>query len=147
MKEYQFSFEKLETWQAARVLATSVYKLTTKLPADEKYSLTQQIRRSALSICANLAEGTTRTSPKDQAHFTTISYSSMMELLNHLIIATDLGYINNVELNEIKVQIQPISVKLSKLKQSQLSKLGVMKTIVLLIFFGSLFQQLQPLNF
>jgi four helix bundle protein len=85
------------------------------------------MRRAALSVCANLAAGTTRISAKDQAHFTAISYSSMMELLNHLIIDFDLGYINEEELKNFRVQVQPLSVKLSNLKKSQLSRLGVLK--------------------
>ena len=147
MEDHQFSFEKLEVWQSARVLAKNIYLSTKLFPSDEKYALTQQMRRAALSVCANLAEGTTRISAKDQAHFTTISYSSMMELLNHLIIAFDLGYINEEELKNFRVQIQPLSVKLSNLKKSQLSRLGGLKIIFLMIFSYSIYQPLQPLNF
>ena len=79
------------------------------------------MRRAALSVCANLAEGTTRITAKDQAHFTTISFSSMMELLNHLIIAFDLEYMleymNEEALKNFRAQIQPLSVKLSNLKK------------------------------
>ena len=146
MENHQFSFEKLDVWQTARVLAKNIYLTTRSLPAEEKYGLTQQIRRSALSVCANLAEGTTRITAKDQAHFTTISFSSMMELLNHLIIAFDLEYINEEALKNFRAQIQPLSVKLSNLKKSQLSRLGGFKTILLIIFSYSIYQPLQPLN-
>jgi hypothetical protein len=70
-----------------------------------------------------------------------------MELLNHLIIAFDLGYINEEELKNFRVQIQPLSVKLSNLKKSQLSRLGGLKIIFLMIFSYSIYQPLQPLNF
>lgn len=127
MESHQFSFEKLDVWQNARVLAKNIYIATPtrSFPSDEKYGLTQQMRRAALSVCANLAEGTTRITAKDQAHFTTISFSSMMELLNHLIIAFDLNYINEESLKNFRSQIQPLSVKLSNLKKSQLARLGV----------------------
>ena len=146
MENHQFSFEKLDVWQNARVLAKNIYLVTKSFPSDEKYALTSQMRRAALSVCANLAEGTTRVSAKDQAHFTTVSFSSMMELLNHLIIAFDLGYIKEEALRDFRVQIQPLSVKLSNLKKSQLSRLGGLKSFFLMIFSYSLYQPLQPLN-
>lgn len=147
MESHQFSFEKLDVWQNARVLAKNIYIATRSFPSDEKYGLTQQMRRAALSVCANLAEGTTRITAKDQAHFTTISFSSMMELLNHLIIAFDLNYINEESLKNFRSQIQPLSVKLSNLKKSQLSRLGGFKTFLLIIFSYSIYQPLQPLRF
>ncbi len=124
MNTYQFSFEKLEVWQMARMLATDIYKRTQSFPAEEKYSLTSQIRRSALSVAANIAEGTTRITAKDQAHFTTIAFSSLMELFSHVIIASDLGYIKEDELNYHKQKIQPLSIKLSNLKASQVKRIG-----------------------
>ena len=147
MESHQFSFEKLDVWQNARVLAKNIYIATRSFPTDEKYGLTQQMRRAALSVCANLAEGTTRITAKDQAHFTTISFSSMMELLNHLIIAFDLDYINEEALRNFRSQIQPLSVKLSNLKKSQLSRLGGFKTFLLIVFSYSIYQPLQPLRF
>lgn len=80
MDAYQFSFEKLEVWQMARKLAVRIYKQTQSFPNEEKYGLTSQIRRSALSIGSNIAEGSTRASAKDQAHFTTVAYGSLMEV-------------------------------------------------------------------
>jgi four helix bundle protein len=147
MENHQFSFEKLDVWQNARVLAKNIYIATRSFPSDEKYGLTQQMRRAALSVCANLAEGTTRITAKDQAHFTTISFGSMMELMNHLIIAFDLNYINEESLKNFRSQIQPLSVKLSNLKKSQLSRLGGFKTLLLIIFCYSIYQPLQPLRF
>jgi len=57
MDTYQFSFEKLEVWQLARILTTDIYKHTVKFPNEEKYLLTSQLRRAAVSIASNLAEG------------------------------------------------------------------------------------------
>lgn len=146
MAAYQFSFEKLEVWQMARQLAGEVYKQTKSFPAEEKYSLISQIRRSAVSVSANIAEGTTRQTPKDQAKFTTIAFSSLMELFNHLIIATDLGYLKEVELNGFREKIQPLSVKLSNLKASQVKRIGSLKMIWLLIIGSQIIQPLLPLQ-
>lgn len=123
MSAYQFSFEKLEVWQLSRKLAGDIYKQTQSFPAEEKYSLVSQIRRSVLAVSANIAEGSTRVSAKDQAHFTTIAFSSLMELFNHLIIASDLGYISEEQLSQYRVQVQSLSVKLSNLKSAQIRRI------------------------
>lgn len=123
MSAYQFSFEKLEVWQLSTKLAGDIYKQTQSFPAEEKYSLVSQIRRSVLAVSANIAEGSTRVSAKDQAHFTTIAFSSLMELFNHLIIASDLGYISEEQLSQYRVQVQSLSVKLSNLKSAQIRRI------------------------
>ena len=146
MDTYQFSFEKLEVWQLSRKLSVSIYKRTQLFPPEEKYSLTSQTRRSALSVSANIAEGTTRVSAKDQSHFTTIAFSSLMELFNHLIIASDLGYFSEDELNNYRQQIQPLSVKLSNLKASQIKRIGKRGLLWLMLFASHIYQPLQPLN-
>jgi four helix bundle protein len=146
MNNYQFSFEKLDTWQDSRKLATEIYKSTQSFPADEKFGMIQQMRRAAVSICSNIAEGTTRMSAKDQAHFTVMSYSSLMELLNHLIIAGDMGYINPETLDGFRNRIQPLTIKLSNLRKSQVSRISGLKTIFYMIFAQHIFQSLQPLN-
>ena len=122
MSQKQFSFEKLEVWQSARALTARIYSITKHFPPEEKFGLTQQMRRAALSVCSNLAERSTRISPKDQAHFTVMSFSSMMELLNDVIISTDLNYLTE-ELNlEFRTDIQRLAIKLSNLKKSQLDR-------------------------
>jgi four helix bundle protein len=146
MSTYQFSFEKLEVWQGSRQLAHAIYKRTQSFPVDEKYGITSQIRRSVLAISANIAEGTTRSSAKDQAHFTTIAFSSLMELFNHLIIASDLGYIGEEELNLYRQQIQPLSVKLSNLKASQIKRIGKLSLLWLMILTPAICQPLTPLH-
>lgn len=108
----------------ARRLAVRIYKQTQSFPSEEKYGLTSQVRRSALSIGSNIAEGSTRSSAKDQAHFTTVAFGSLMEVFNHLIIAADLGYMKEDELKAYRQEIQPLSVKLSNLKLSQVKRIG-----------------------
>lgn len=120
---YKFSFEKLEVWQTARILVTEIYKITEGFPEKERFGLTNQMRRAAVSICANLAEGATRSSAKEQAHFTSIAYGSLIELLNHLILSNDLAFITESRLNELREKIQPLSVKINNLRNKQLSVL------------------------
>jgi four helix bundle protein len=117
---YQYSFEKLEVWQSARMLVVQVYQLTDKFPEKEKFGLTNQIRRAAVSVCANLAEGVTRISAKEQAHFTSIAYGGLIEVLNHLIISVDLKFISEAELDEARQKIQPLSIKINNLRSKQL---------------------------
>ena len=124
MESYRFSFEKLEVWQMARNLTINVYKVTARYPAEEKYSLVSQMRRAALSVCANLAEGSSRYTAKDQAHFTTIAFSSLLELLNHQIISADLGFLPENELLSFRKDIQSLSVRLVNLKTSQLKRIS-----------------------
>jgi len=116
---YTYGFEKLEVWQLARKLVSEVYAMTKNFPSEEKFILTSQIRRAALSVSANLAEGTSRGTSKDQAHFTQMAYSSLMELLNHLIVSTDLGYLTEKTLDGIRPQIELLSNKLNAFHKFQ----------------------------
>jgi len=124
MTNHQFSFEKLEVWQDARLLTKMIYLATKDFPQEEKYGLSRQMRRAAISVCSNIAEGTSRLSVKDQAHFTSIAFGSLMEVLNQAMIAYDLEFFSEKQLSELRSIIQPISVKLSNLRKSQLSQLG-----------------------
>jgi four helix bundle protein len=119
---YQFGFEKLEVWQDARKLTVEVYKLTEKFPEREKFGLTNQLRRASVSIGGNIAEGTTRSSSKEQAHFSSISYGSLMETMSHLITSFDLKFIIEEELLFIRNIIQPLSLKINNLRNTQLAK-------------------------
>lgn len=143
---YQFSFEKLEVWQLARKLATEIYKTTQSFPSEEKYSLVSQIRRAAVSVSANIAEGTTRQTAKDQAYFTTVSFSSLMELFNHLVISSDLGYVKVDELADYRRLTQQLSVKLSNLKASQVKRISKLGYIWFLVAAPQLLQPLVPLS-
>ena len=97
-----------------------IYSITNNYPEEEKYGLVSQLRRAALSIPTNLAEGSTRSTKKDQANFTTISYGSLMEVLNLLILSLDLGYINKDIYDDLRCQISMISNKLNALRKAQL---------------------------
>ena len=117
MKTY--SFEKLECWQKARELAVLVYKITINFPADEKFGMVSQMRRCAISIASNIAEGTSRISKKDQAHFSVISYGSSIELLNDCIIVKDLNYITEESYLLIREKLEYVTYLISALRKSQ----------------------------
>ena len=115
---HQFGFEKLRVWQKSRELTKHIYLITKDYPPVEKFGLISQMRRSVISISSNIAEGSSRKSPKDQKHFYTMSYSSAMELLNQLILSLDLKFINNGIYKEIREQIEYITNQLNALQKS-----------------------------
>lgn len=97
----KFRFEQLEIWQEARQLVSKIYKLTKKFPADERFGLTDQIRRAAVSVALNIAEGTNRRTDKDRKRFFEMSITSVDEVVTALYIALDQGYINNNDFDEL----------------------------------------------
>lgn len=118
---YTFSFEKLNVWVNSKELVTKIYKLTRNFPDEEKFGLTNQLRRASISIASNLAEGTSRQTNKDKAHFSTMAFSSLMEVLNQLIIAKDLNYISDSDYKNLRTHIEKISNMLNALRKSQLN--------------------------
>jgi four helix bundle protein len=118
---YIYSFEKLEVWKLAKDFCIYIYKLTGKFPMEEKFGMVSQMRRASVSIASNIAEGSSRISKKEQSHFYTIAYSSAIELLNQLIISFELSLIHEIELNESRLKIEPITKGLSNLKRSALN--------------------------
>ncbi len=121
MSAYKFSFEKLEVWQLSRVLVIDIYKLMEQFPEKEKYGLVSQMKRVAVSVSSNIAEGSTRHSAKDQARFSTIAYGSLIELLNQLILSFDLQLILENQLLALRNKIQALSVKLNNLRTTQIN--------------------------
>ncbi|MFN3908671.1 MAG: four helix bundle protein [Flavobacterium sp.] len=116
MKE--FSFEKLEVWQGTKTFTVFLYRLMKAFPEDEKFGLVQQINRTVISVSSNLAEGSGRTSKKDQAHFYQMAYSSLMEVLSQVLISIELGYIAPENELEIRNQIVKISNKINSLRKN-----------------------------
>lgn len=114
-----YSFEKLESWQHARQLAVWIYSITQTFPAEEKFGIISQMRRAAISIASNLAEGTSRKTAKDQSHFSTISYSSTVELLNDLIIANDLKFLKTELYEQGREMIEKQTLLIAGLRKSQ----------------------------
>ena len=119
---YTFSFEKLDVWKRSRALVKEVYKLTKSFPKEEKYGVVSQIRRAAISVSNNLAEGSSRKSQRDQANFTQISFTSLMEVLNLLILSSDLDFITEDKYFELRPLVEEVSNKLNALYNSQKDK-------------------------
>ncbi len=121
--EVKFSFEELQVYQLARQLTNHIYKLTDKLPKEERYGIISQMKRSSSSVMTNIAEGAYRISGKEQARFTEIAYSSLMETVSWGITCLYQGYISQEELNDLKTMARNLGVKLNNYYRSQ-RKLG-----------------------
>ncbi len=119
---YKFSFEKLNVWVDSKELVKLIYLTTNKFPSEEKFGLTNQLRRASISVASNLAEGTSRNTNKDKAHFSTMAFSSLMEVLNQIIIAKELNFIEEIDYQAIRTETEKISNKLNALRKSQLNK-------------------------
>lgn len=120
MKTY--SFETLDCWQQARKLAVWIYKATKKFPSDERFGMVSQMRRAAVSVASNIAEGSSRKTPRDQSHFSVIAYSSTIELLNDLILSDDLGFISKTEYMTGRELIEKQTLLIAGLRKSQQQK-------------------------
>lgn len=93
-------FTDLHTWQEGHKLVLMIYKETEKFPDKEKYGITDQMRRAAVSITSNIAEGFSRRSSKEKSRFYCMAQASLVELQNQLIISHDIGYLSD---NEFKI--------------------------------------------
>jgi four helix bundle protein len=105
----------LKVWQESKDLVTHIYTLTSKFPKEEIYSITVQIKRAAISIPSNIAEGAARDSNKEYIHFLYIALGSVAELDTQLLIAKDLNFLNEKEFNEISEKLDNIGKMLSGL--------------------------------
>lgn len=103
------SYKHLKVWQKSKELCLLVYKITKEFPKEEIYAITSQIRRCAISIPSNIAEGYAKTSIKDNIKFCEIAYGSYYELNTQIEIANDLGYIKYentiIEFNKLSEEI------------------------------------------
>jgi four helix bundle protein len=112
------SFEEMPVWQKAMDLAVRVYKLTDNLPKKEDYGLTSQIRRSALSVPGNIAEGFGREHTKDKLNFYYDSRGSLSETKNHLIYGHRVDYFDKLDYDELTLLINDIWKELNMLISS-----------------------------
>ncbi len=120
MSEFVYSFEKLRAWNDARELHSQVYRATRSFPRAELYGLTSQMNRAAVSVAANLAEGSSRTSRKDEEHFTQISCGSLTELACLAILAKDVSVLPGEREAELRPLIDAIARQQIGLRDSQL---------------------------
>ena len=96
-----FSFENIVAWRKAHQFTCLVYSITRDFPEDEKFGLTSQFRRAAMSIGANIAEGYKKLSKADKLRFFNISEGSLAECQNYIILSQDLGYLGKEEYIEL----------------------------------------------
>jgi four helix bundle protein len=96
-----FNFEKLEVWQKAIDFADVVYATSRAFPAEERFGLTNQMRRAAVSISSNLAEGSSRHSKTDFARFVEISTGSLFEVVSQAFIARRQGFLSEEQFGDL----------------------------------------------
>ena len=113
--------KKLRVWESARRLVSSVYKATRAFWCSEICALTSQTNRAPVSVAAHLAERSSRTSRKDQGHFSQIAYGSLMELSCLLILAVDLGFLLAEHESALRMEIESVSRQLNALRTTQVS--------------------------
>jgi four helix bundle protein len=109
---------ELDVWKDSITFVLSVYKTTSPFPREELYGLTNQLRRAAVSVPANISEGAARNSLKDYIRFLHISFGSLSETETLLIISKELGYISNNDFMELQGKINKISSQISGLIKS-----------------------------
>jgi len=113
-----FNFEKLDVWQKAINLADTVYSDTKSFPADERFGLTNQMRRSVVSISSNIAEGSSRNSKADFSRFIEIATGSVFELVSQGFIARRQGFLSEERFRALYLSAEEIGRMLSGLRNS-----------------------------
>lgn len=118
------SFTDLNAWREAHNLVLSVYKVTKSFPDDEKFGLIQQLRRCAVSVSSNIAEGFSRRTKKEKTQFFYTSLGSITELQNQLLIARDIGYLSKDLFRELADR----TITISKLTNGLIKSLKILNT-------------------
>ena len=113
-----FNFEKLEVWRRAVAWADAVYDATASFPSDERFGLTNQMRRASVSVSSNVVEGSGRSSRKDNARFAEIAYSSLMEVVLEAHVARRRKFLDQGTFREIYAEAEVIARMLSGLRRS-----------------------------
>jgi len=112
------SYRDLDVWQRSMRLAKQIYHVTQKFPGDERFGLTNQLRRAAVSVPSNLAEGHARFGAGEFSRFISITMGSVAELETQILLSTDLGYINGVIAGELLAELDGIGKMLRGLAKS-----------------------------
>jgi four helix bundle protein len=121
---YTYSFEKLEVWNESKEFTKSIYTITTTFPDQEKFGLISQLRRASVSICSNIAEGSARNTYKDKAHFTTMAFSSAIEVINQLILSFEMKFISEEVFTKLRLELESITNKLNGLRNYQTNQIN-----------------------
>lgn len=114
-KKVEYSFYRLDVWKLGMALVSEVYLITKKFPNEEKFCLTSQLRRSAISVPLNIAEGSIKRTKKDFASFVRIALGSLMEAMTCIEISLNQNYIAHSEYDKIQKLIQELYFKLISL--------------------------------
>jgi len=122
------SYRDLEVWKKAMDVARHVYKATAKFPAEERFGLTNQIRRSAVSVPSNLAEGHARASAAEFSRFILISMGSVAELETQILLSGDLGYLDNEKKQSLLSEIDLVGKMLRGLSKAIARRKSQMRT-------------------
>ena len=117
-----FGFERLDVWGKAIDFADTVYAVTRDFPADERFGLTNQMRRAAVSISSNIAEGSSRSSTKDFARFVEIATGSLFEVISQSFISRNQGLLTNEEFEILYAAAEEQGRMLSGLRRSLLGE-------------------------
>jgi len=120
-----FRFEKLNVWQDARVFVNHIYAITRKFPRDEKFGLIDQLRRAALSVILNIAEGSDRKSDAEFKRFLRMAITSVEEVVTGLYIALDQKYITQNQFEKLYLEANQLVARINALIKS----LSVQKTV------------------
>ena len=118
-----FGFEKLEVWQKAVAFADAVYVVTRRFPDDERFGLTSQMRRAAVSVSSNIAEGSSRASEKDFVRFVEIAYGSLMEVVSQMYVAKRQGFLEPHDFDNLYNDAEELARMHSGLKTGLLKRL------------------------
>ncbi len=111
------NFERLNVYQEAVLLTTDIYKLTKKYPKDELFGLVGQMRRAAVSVPLNIAEGSSRTK-KDFRHFLTMAVGSCYELVALYKVSLELGLLSKQEYDKLYVSTSDLAKRINALRKS-----------------------------
>ena len=112
------NYKDLKVWKKSYSLCLAIYQITGTFPNDEKYGLTSQARRSAVSVPSNIAEGYGRRTTADYVRMLYIAYGSLCELETQILLSGDLGYISDIELHRLTTDISEVERMLKGLTRS-----------------------------
>jgi len=113
----------LNVYQLSKQLVTDVYRMVELFPKAETYALGDQMRRAVISVPSNIAEGTSKVSPKEQFHFLEIAYGSLMEIMCQLEISFDLNYMHQNQFQQSEEKIVMIYKMLSSMQSTLKSRI------------------------
>lgn len=111
-------FKELEIWKQSRSFCSEIYNVTSSFPDNEKIGLTNQLRRAAVSIPSNIAEGASRSSNKDFCRFLEIALGSSYEIETQLLISSDLGFIGQEILDNLIAKLNAIIKMITRFKST-----------------------------